>query len=119
QSPHARRIHDVIAKERRGQGAAPRVARDGVSETEIDVPSLIEFMTSLLKSAVAKARSKGDCRMPSPLYDPKFGSPLLVDQSLYGRLGNEVDRRRLADSFIVPIRSGKAWPVLAGQICRI
>src|SRR5262245_18685390 len=57
--------------------------------------------------------------MPSPLYGPKFGSPLLVDQSLYGRLNSEVERRRLVDSFIVPIRSGKAWPVLAGHVCRI
>ena len=57
--------------------------------------------------------------MPGPLYDPKFGSPLLADQSLYGRLGNEVERRRLVDSFIVPIRSGKAWSALAGQVCRI
>ena len=57
--------------------------------------------------------------MPSPLYEPKFGSPLLVDQSLYDRLGSEVERRGLVDSFIVPIRSGKAWPVLAGHVCRI
>src|SRR5262245_59194722 len=70
-------------------------------------------------AAIGKARSKGDYRMPSPLYEPKFGSPLLADQSLYGRLGGEVERRSLVDSCIVPIRSGKAWPVLAGQICRI
>src|SRR5215475_7934292 len=57
--------------------------------------------------------------MPSPLYQPKFGSPLLVDRSLYGRLGGEVEQRRLVDSFIVPIRSGKAWQVFAGQVCRI
>src|SRR5262249_8235307 len=119
QSSHARRIHAVIAEERRGQGVAPRVARDGVSETKVDVPSPIEFMPSSPKSAAGKARSKGDYRMPSPLYDPKFGSPLLVDQPLYGRLGNEVERRSLVDSFIVPIRSGKAWPALAGQVCRI
>src|SRR5262245_18646305 len=70
-------------------------------------------------AAIGKARSKGDYRMPSPLYEPNFGSPLLVDQSIYGRLGSEVERRALVDSFIVPIRSGKAWPVLAGHVCRI
>jgi uncharacterized protein YcgI (DUF1989 family) len=57
--------------------------------------------------------------MPKPLYEPSFGSALLVDQTFYGRLGREVDCRTLVDRFIVPIRSGKAWPVQAGQICRI
>jgi uncharacterized protein len=57
--------------------------------------------------------------MPSPLYEPKIGSPLLVDPSLYRRISSEVERREIVDSFIVPIRSGKAWPVLAGQVCRI
>jgi uncharacterized protein YcgI (DUF1989 family) len=57
--------------------------------------------------------------MPGPLYETKIGSPLLVDQSLYRRIGSEVERRKIVDSFIVPIRSGKAWPVLAGQVCRI
>ncbi len=57
--------------------------------------------------------------MPSPLYEPKSDSPLLVDQTLYSRLGSEIERRTLVDRFIVPIRSGKAWPVRAGQVCRI
>ena len=57
--------------------------------------------------------------MPTPLYEPKSGSPLLADQSFYGRLGSEVEKRTLNDQFIVPIRSGKAWPVRAGQLCRI
>jgi hypothetical protein len=42
-----------------------------------------------------------------------------VDRAFYGRLGRETERRTLKDQFIVPIRSGKAWPVKAGQICRI
>ncbi len=25
----------------------------------------------------------------------------------------------MVDSFVVPIRLGRAWPVMAGQICRI
>lgn len=57
--------------------------------------------------------------MPSPLYEPRAGSPLLVDQTFYGRLGSEVERRTLVNKFTVPIRSGKAWPMEAGQICRI
>ena len=59
--------------------------------------------------------------MPAPrvIYTPKPGSPIDVDRDFYGRLGQETDSRILVDKFEVPIRSGKAWPVLAGQICRI
>jgi uncharacterized protein YcgI (DUF1989 family) len=57
--------------------------------------------------------------MPAPLYQPTSGSPLTVDTGLYGRLGREVTRRTLQAQFVVPIRTGKAWPVSAGHICRI
>lgn len=42
-----------------------------------------------------------------------------MDRALYRRLGTRVDDRRLTDSFIVPIRSGRAWEVPAGHLCRI
>ena len=59
--------------------------------------------------------------MPAPrvIYQPKPGSPIDVDREFYGRLGQETQTRSLVEQFVVPIRSGKAWPVLAGQICRI
>ena len=59
--------------------------------------------------------------MPAPrvIYQPKPGSPIDVDREFYGRLGKETETRSLIERFIVPIRSGRAWPVLAGQICRI
>ena len=59
--------------------------------------------------------------MPEPrvIYQPKPGSPIDVDRDFYGRLGSETAARTLVDNFVVPIRSGKAWPVLAGQLCRI
>jgi uncharacterized protein len=56
--------------------------------------------------------------MPSPLYQSTTGSPLAVDEVFYGRLGQEEGRTRVED-FIVPVRSGRAWPVRAGQVCRI
>jgi uncharacterized protein YcgI (DUF1989 family) len=34
-------------------------------------------------------------------------------------LGQETETRNQIEQFVVPIRSGRAWPVLAGQICRI
>ena len=59
--------------------------------------------------------------MPAPrvIYLPKPGSPIDVDREFYGRLGDETESRSLVEQFVVPIRSGRAWPVLAGQICRI
>ena len=59
--------------------------------------------------------------MPAPrvIYQPKSGSPIDVDREFYGRLGQETETRSFVEQFVVPIRSGKAWPVMAGQICRI
>ena len=47
------------------------------------------------------------------------GSALEADPAFYGRLARETGRRTPVDSFVVPIRSGRAWPVRAGQLCRI
>lgn len=47
------------------------------------------------------------------------GGALEVDRAFYGKLASETAERTLAERFVVPIRSGKAWPVKAGQICRI
>ena len=59
--------------------------------------------------------------MPSPrvIYEPRPGSPLQVDRELYGRLGRETASRTLVYRFVVPRRTGRAWPVRAGQIFRI
>jgi uncharacterized protein YcgI (DUF1989 family) len=47
------------------------------------------------------------------------GGPLDVDRAFYGRLARETAGRTLVDRFVVPIRSGRAWPVRAGELCRI
>lgn len=47
------------------------------------------------------------------------GTPLEVDRTFYGRLAREVDRRSRIQSLVIPPRSGLAWPVRAGQLCRI
>jgi uncharacterized protein YcgI (DUF1989 family) len=59
--------------------------------------------------------------MPSPrvIYEPKPGSPLQVDRELYGRLARETASRTLVERFVVARRTGRAWPVRAGQIFRI
>ncbi len=59
--------------------------------------------------------------MPSSkwTYLPSEGVSLDVDRAFYDRLAADTDERTLIDSFTVPIRSGRAWPVLRGQLCRI
>ncbi len=56
--------------------------------------------------------------MPSSLwtYLPSApGGPLEVDRVFYGRLARETDKRTKVDGFVVPIRSGLAWPVRADR----
>ena len=56
---------------------------------------------------------------PRVIYEAKPGSPLDVDRAFYGRLARETHGRTLVDRFVVPRRSGRAWPVRAGQLFRI
>jgi uncharacterized protein YcgI (DUF1989 family) len=56
---------------------------------------------------------------PRVIYERKPGTPIDVDSQFYGRLASQTEKRSLIERVIVPIRSGKAWPVRAGQLCRI
>lgn len=55
---------------------------------------------------------------PPPAYQAEVDGPLHVDRSLYDRIA-EAGGRELVENFIVPIRSGRAWEVPAGHVCRI
>ena len=57
-------------------------------------------------------------RPPAPAYRATTGGPLDVDRGLYDRIA-QAPGRRLADRHTVPPRSGSAWEVRAGQVCRI
>ncbi|PWC90317.1 hypothetical protein TSH100_03295 [Azospirillum sp. TSH100] len=59
--------------------------------------------------------------MPSypAAYQASKGSALDVDRAFYGRIGSQTEGRELVDSFVVPIRSGRAWTVPAGHVFRI
>jgi uncharacterized protein YcgI (DUF1989 family) len=53
-------------------------------------------------------------------YLPSEGvGALAVDASFYRRLAEDTTRRSPVERFVIPIRSGRAWPVRAGQVCRI
>lgn len=56
---------------------------------------------------------------PKPLYEAKPGMPLYVDRAVYGPLAERLDQRTLREHIHVPARSGRAWPVYAGEICRV
>ncbi|MGC0272080.1 urea carboxylase-associated family protein [Pseudactinotalea sp. Z1739] len=58
-------------------------------------------------------------RLTQAAYQSDPGGPLAVDRDLYRRIGEERDGRELVDSFVIPIRSGRAWRVPAGHVCRI
>jgi uncharacterized protein YcgI (DUF1989 family) len=54
---------------------------------------------------------------PYPAYLPTAGSPLTIDQELYKSI--QQAPRELIGSFVLPIRSGRAWKAPAGSIVRI
>jgi uncharacterized protein YcgI (DUF1989 family) len=57
--------------------------------------------------------------MPTPLYESTAATPLTAPRALYERIASSAERRTLVETFVVSPRSGKAWPVKAGQVCRI
>jgi uncharacterized protein len=52
-------------------------------------------------------------------YQASVGSPLDIDKSFYRQIAERQDSRTLVQSIVVPIRSGRAWEVQAGQVFRI
>src|SRR4030095_13190761 len=66
----------------------------------------------------AGRRGGGAAAPPRVIYEAKPGSPLEVDRAFYGRVAADTGRT-LVDRFVVPRRSGRAWPVRAGQVFRI
>ncbi|MDO5745150.1 MAG: DUF1989 domain-containing protein [Micrococcaceae bacterium] len=54
------------------------------------------------------------------LTDAAYKGPALeVDREFYGNIATSLESRTLVDSFEIPIRSGRAWKVPAGHVCRI
>ncbi|MFC4497277.1 urea carboxylase-associated family protein [Streptomyces ovatisporus] len=52
-------------------------------------------------------------------YQATEGGPLDVDRAFYERAASAEDGRELVERFTVPIRSGRAWEVPAGHVCRL
>lgn len=58
-------------------------------------------------------------KLTEAAYQSAPDGPLDVDKDLYMRIGAATEDRQLVDSFTIPIRSGRAWEVPAGHVCRI
>ncbi len=69
---------------------------------------------------MAKSRDPSvlDPTEPVAAYQAFKGSPFDTNRSLYSRIGS-TDSRSHISSFLIPIRSGRAWKVPSGHICRI
>jgi len=57
--------------------------------------------------------------MVKPLYAANKSSPFYVDQAFYKKCRVKQQAQPPTKSFLVPKRSGKAWTLKAGQVCRI
>ncbi|TCP56408.1 hypothetical protein EV191_101351 [Tamaricihabitans halophyticus] len=56
---------------------------------------------------------------PPAAYQASAGGSLDVDREFYTRLANHAEQSSPVTDFVIPIRSGIAWEVPAGQLCRI
>ncbi|HEV7627159.1 MAG TPA: urea carboxylase-associated family protein, partial [Streptomyces sp.] len=51
-------------------------------------------------------------------YQAAEGGPLDVDKAFYDRV-SAPENIELVDEFVIPVRSGRAWEVPAGHLCRL
>jgi uncharacterized protein len=65
--------------------------------------------------------SKSTTKIPEPAYKASPGSPLHANRELYSRIASTAENqtRESIQKFTLPIRSGRAWTVPAGHICRL
>lgn len=66
-----------------------------------------------------RPEERGPLSSPEAAYRPGEGSALRVDTAFYDRLAEHTGDRELVERFVLPIRSGRAWEVPAGHLCRI
>jgi uncharacterized protein YcgI (DUF1989 family) len=65
------------------------------------------------------AIDKKSSHMPDPLYKATRDSFLALDTAFHDRVRLESSSRRLTQELVIPPRTGRAWIVRAGQVCRI
>jgi uncharacterized protein len=55
---------------------------------------------------------------PAASYVSSAANGLAVDEAIYAPIATDVDSRQLVESFVIPVRDGRAWTVPAGYVCR-
>jgi uncharacterized protein YcgI (DUF1989 family) len=71
----------------------------------------------MLLTPKERLRSRRPIPKPKPAYLATAGSPLTVDEDYYSRI--QTAKRALLESFVLPVRSGRAWRVPKKGIVRI
>jgi uncharacterized protein YcgI (DUF1989 family) len=56
---------------------------------------------------------------PPAAYQDSADGALTVDRAFYARIADAAEARTSVERFVIPIRSGRAWEVPAGHVCRI
>jgi hypothetical protein len=56
---------------------------------------------------------------PPAAYQDGGDGALAVDRAFYARIADAAGARTEVERFVIPIRSGRAWEVPAGHVCRI
>lgn len=55
---------------------------------------------------------------PEPAYVAGNGGPLSADTAAHRRVRTHLEARELVEETVIPVRSGRAWTVPAGHVCR-
>ena len=91
----------------------------------LELGTIINIPPSRPVLAASDTMADPNPRLTEAAYQALPGGPLEVNKALYDRIGATGEAsslqtdRRVVNDFILPIRSGKAWTVKAGQVCRI
>ncbi|OWB78778.1 hypothetical protein B5S32_g2980 [[Candida] boidinii] len=72
-------------------------------------------------SSQTPVKTTYNLKKPVAAYLPTKDSPLYANRELYDSIAATAEKgeRELVEKFIIPIRSGKAWKVPKGHVCRI
>ena len=57
--------------------------------------------------------------LPAPAYVSDQSDVLRAAPHVYGPIGDSTQKRKLMCEFVIPPRSGRAWELPAGHVCRL
>lgn len=101
-----------------GKGHAPRGANESEKKSWSGEKA-VDLSSSSDNSFFFKTMATTKSRLTEAAYQSLPGGVLDVDKAFYDSIGQtaETGERHLVESFVLPIRSGKAWKVPKGCVC--